>query len=214
MPGIGITIPVRAAKAKLSALLELVARGQEIIITSDGEPKAVLSPVSKAAARPQSFRRAPGSIFSSNNLCPPGAGAPRRKKLFVKTAIAVVGKHVSRFRDHRKAARPSEPDSEFFIRSLAGQRSFETSELAQSEILSALLARERAGKINAEDRRLAWKEFQTRVEDEEIKLYPLNRVVLERATALQLEHCHPRFRCGRWMRSILRPPICARIFPW
>jgi prevent-host-death family protein len=51
MPGIGITIPVRAAKAKLSALLELVARGQEITITSDGEPKAVLSPVKQERAR-------------------------------------------------------------------------------------------------------------------------------------------------------------------
>ena len=45
IPGIGITIPVRAAKAKLSALLELVAGGQEVTITSDGLPKAVLSPV-------------------------------------------------------------------------------------------------------------------------------------------------------------------------
>jgi len=44
-PGIGQVINVRAAKAKLSALLELVAGGQEITITSDGEPKAVLSPV-------------------------------------------------------------------------------------------------------------------------------------------------------------------------
>ena len=45
MPGIGLTIPVRAAKAKLSALLELVAGGQEVVITSDGLPKAVLSPI-------------------------------------------------------------------------------------------------------------------------------------------------------------------------
>ena len=45
LPGIGITIPVRAAKAKLSALLELVAAGQSVTITSDGAPKAVLSPV-------------------------------------------------------------------------------------------------------------------------------------------------------------------------
>ena len=45
LPGIGLSIPVRAAKAKLSALLELVAAGQEITITSDGRPKAVLSPV-------------------------------------------------------------------------------------------------------------------------------------------------------------------------
>ncbi|HEX4264548.1 MAG TPA: type II toxin-antitoxin system prevent-host-death family antitoxin [Verrucomicrobiae bacterium] len=51
MPGIGMTIPVRAAKAKLSALLELVARGQEVTITSDGQPKAVLSPVSKGKSR-------------------------------------------------------------------------------------------------------------------------------------------------------------------
>jgi prevent-host-death family protein len=51
MPGVGITIPVRAAKAKLSALLELVARGQEITITSDGEPKAVLSPVKPRRGR-------------------------------------------------------------------------------------------------------------------------------------------------------------------
>jgi prevent-host-death family protein len=45
LPGIGLSVPVRAAKAKLSALLELVAAGQEITITSDGKPKAVLSPV-------------------------------------------------------------------------------------------------------------------------------------------------------------------------
>lgn len=42
LPGVGATIPVRAAKAKLSALLDLVASGQEIIITSDGRPKAKL----------------------------------------------------------------------------------------------------------------------------------------------------------------------------
>ena len=51
LPGVGLTIPVRAAKAKLSALLELVAGGQEVIITSDGKPKAVLSPVGKRGAR-------------------------------------------------------------------------------------------------------------------------------------------------------------------
>src|SRR5262245_17616719 len=45
VPQIGLTIPVRAAKAKLSALLELVAQGQQVTITSDGVPKAVLSPV-------------------------------------------------------------------------------------------------------------------------------------------------------------------------
>ena len=51
LPGIGLSIPVRAAKAKLSALLEMVARGQEVTITSDGKPKAVLSPVGKHEKR-------------------------------------------------------------------------------------------------------------------------------------------------------------------
>jgi prevent-host-death family protein len=51
MPGVGLTIPVRAAKAKLSALLEFVARGQVITITSDGLPKAVLSPVGTERGR-------------------------------------------------------------------------------------------------------------------------------------------------------------------
>ncbi len=40
MPGIGEIINVRSAKAHLSALLELVAGGREITITSDGKPKA------------------------------------------------------------------------------------------------------------------------------------------------------------------------------
>jgi prevent-host-death family protein len=47
--GVGLSIPVRAAKAKFSALLELVAGGQEVTITSDGKPKAKLV----AAARPR-----------------------------------------------------------------------------------------------------------------------------------------------------------------
>ena len=51
MPGVGLSIPVRAAKAKLSALLELVAGGQQVTITSDGVPKAVLSPVTKHKGR-------------------------------------------------------------------------------------------------------------------------------------------------------------------
>lgn len=51
LPGIGPAISVRAAKAHLSALLELVAGGQEITITSDGQPKAVLSPAGKREKR-------------------------------------------------------------------------------------------------------------------------------------------------------------------
>ncbi len=51
LPGVGLTISVRAAKAKLSALLELVAGGQEVTITSDGKPKAVLLPAGGQKAR-------------------------------------------------------------------------------------------------------------------------------------------------------------------
>lgn len=46
VPGLGITIPVRVAKAKLSALLKWVAAGREVVITRDGQPRAVLVPVS------------------------------------------------------------------------------------------------------------------------------------------------------------------------
>jgi prevent-host-death family protein len=50
-PGIGEVISVRAAKAHLSALLELVAAGQEITITSDGKPKAKLVGIAETKPR-------------------------------------------------------------------------------------------------------------------------------------------------------------------
>ena len=46
MPGVGAAISVRAAKAHLSGLLELVAAGREVTITSGGKPKARLVPMS------------------------------------------------------------------------------------------------------------------------------------------------------------------------
>jgi uncharacterized protein len=83
-----------------------------------------------------------------------------------------------------------EPDSELFLRSLQGQP-LVTSELALTEVFSALLARERAGKISAGNRRLAWREFNARIEADEIRIEPLNSIVLRKATHL-LERCHPR----------------------
>ena len=83
-----------------------------------------------------------------------------------------------------------EPDSEFFIRSLEGEP-LVTSELAETEVFSALLARERAGKISITDRRRAWHEFETRVKDGEVKIHPLNSIVLRKARHA-LEHCHPK----------------------
>jgi prevent-host-death family protein len=49
--GIGQVISVRAAKAHLSGLLEEVARGREVVITSGGKPKARLVPMEMGAQR-------------------------------------------------------------------------------------------------------------------------------------------------------------------
>jgi prevent-host-death family protein len=49
--GIGETISVRLAKTHLSALLEWVAGGHEVTITSDGKAKARLIPVDKDKER-------------------------------------------------------------------------------------------------------------------------------------------------------------------
>ena len=51
VPGVGAAISVRAAKAHLSGLLELVAAGREVTITSDGKPKARLVPMEAGALR-------------------------------------------------------------------------------------------------------------------------------------------------------------------
>jgi prevent-host-death family protein len=51
MPGVGPIISVRSAKAHLSALLDLVAGGTEVTITSDGKPKARLVNVTTAKRR-------------------------------------------------------------------------------------------------------------------------------------------------------------------
>jgi prevent-host-death family protein len=51
LPGVGDVISVRAAKAHLSALLDLVARGREVVITSDGKPKARIVPMDKPPER-------------------------------------------------------------------------------------------------------------------------------------------------------------------
>lgn len=105
-----------------------------------------------------------------------------------------------------------EPDSEFFIGALNG-KPLVTSELAQAEVFSALLARERAGKIEAADRRRAWQEYHARVGAGEIKVEPLNSITLRKAVQC-LERCHRRSRCARSTPFIWRRRICARIFRW
>jgi prevent-host-death family protein len=51
MPGFGTSISVRAAKAHLSGLLDEVAAGREVVITSDGVPKARLVPMNQHRER-------------------------------------------------------------------------------------------------------------------------------------------------------------------
>lgn len=51
LPGLGQSISVRAAKTHLSGLLDQVAHGLEVIITSDGKPKARLVPLESEGHR-------------------------------------------------------------------------------------------------------------------------------------------------------------------
>lgn len=83
-----------------------------------------------------------------------------------------------------------EPDSEWFARNLSGH-SFDTSELALTEVCGALLFKERDNQITSDERDRAMEKFFSMVDDELIALHPLNRRVLDRARAIQLA-CHPR----------------------
>jgi prevent-host-death family protein len=58
----GRVVTVRDAKAHLSALLEWVAAGHELTITSDGQPKARL--VSATAAKPRKVFQGMGDYLS------------------------------------------------------------------------------------------------------------------------------------------------------
>jgi predicted nucleic acid-binding protein len=83
-----------------------------------------------------------------------------------------------------------EPDSDWFSRNLVGH-SFETSELSLLEVRSALLAKERAGQISPDEQLAALDKLAEMVAEEIVRLYPLNRSVLDRAGAI-LSACHPR----------------------
>ena len=82
-----------------------------------------------------------------------------------------------------------EPDTEFFQKALQGEF-LSTSELALTEIWSALLAKERKQSITSRDRASAWRVFNQRVQAKQIVLHPLNSVVLKKANQV-LERCHP-----------------------
>jgi predicted nucleic acid-binding protein len=83
-----------------------------------------------------------------------------------------------------------EPDSEAYHRLVEGHP-IVTSELAVAEIRSALLAKERAGRISRADRLTGWRLFQEKVRDQEFFLLALDRHVIERAGAV-IDQCHPK----------------------
>jgi len=83
-----------------------------------------------------------------------------------------------------------EPDSEAYDRIVTGQLVV-TSELAVAEVRSALIAKERAGRISRAGRLEGWRLFQQKVREQELHLLPLDRRVVERAGAV-IDQCHPR----------------------
>ena len=82
-----------------------------------------------------------------------------------------------------------EPDSEAY-HNVVARRPVVTSELAVAEVRSALLTKERAGRISTHARQTGWRLFQEKVRNEELVLLPLNRHVIERAGAV-IDQCHP-----------------------
>lgn len=82
-----------------------------------------------------------------------------------------------------------EPDSEGWHGLVLGQP-IVTSELAVTEVRSALLAKERTGRVSSRVRNESWRLFQEKVRDQEFVLLPLDRRVVERAGGV-IEQCHP-----------------------
>jgi prevent-host-death family protein len=76
VPAVGEVISVRAAKAHLSALLELVAAGREIVITSGGTPKVKLV---SYAMKPK--RKVFGGAARHLAAMPPWKGGPTAEEL-------------------------------------------------------------------------------------------------------------------------------------
>ena len=75
-PGVGLTISVRAAKAHLSGLLDQVAAGREVVITSDGVPKARLVPY-RAERERKVFQGAAAHL----KTMPPWRGGPTAEEI-------------------------------------------------------------------------------------------------------------------------------------
>ena len=82
-----------------------------------------------------------------------------------------------------------EPDTAFWVNALVGHP-ITSSELAVTEVLSALNGKHRTKLISAAQRKEAWALFQGRIQSGEIELEPLSSVVCKKAAQI-LERCHP-----------------------
>lgn len=82
-----------------------------------------------------------------------------------------------------------EPESSFFSAALKGQP-ITSSELAITEVLSALNGKQRCRLLTAAQRKAAWEQFNGRVQAGEIELQPLTEVIMKKAVQI-LERCHP-----------------------
>jgi predicted nucleic acid-binding protein len=82
-----------------------------------------------------------------------------------------------------------EADSAVFDKYVSG-KPLTTSELAWTEVFSALLHKERARQIGRDDRLNAWTTFCQWVDSEQIALHPLDGTVLKKARHV-MDHCHP-----------------------
>jgi predicted nucleic acid-binding protein len=82
-----------------------------------------------------------------------------------------------------------EPNSIDFSRYCVG-KCLHTSELSWTEVFSALLSKERAGRISTESRKRAWRRFGLWVDQGSVVMMTLNRTSLNKAN-LTLTQCHP-----------------------
>jgi predicted nucleic acid-binding protein len=82
-----------------------------------------------------------------------------------------------------------EEDSPWFDRHVRDQELW-SSELALPEVHSAILTRERMGKVTVAQRKAAFSRFATLLETEAVRLHPLSSPIVAHAADL-LTSCHP-----------------------
>jgi predicted nucleic acid-binding protein len=82
-----------------------------------------------------------------------------------------------------------EEDSPWFDRNVRG-RELWSSELALAEVSSAILIKERAGRISVAERKSALSKFETMHENEFVRFHPLSSGIVRHAAGL-LTSCHP-----------------------